>query len=91
MSFLSSFDKYCQLELQEDVKKTLKPHDEILKYKEDITNADFVKFCKPNEQLELKMSELDEFEKNIASKRCLDYVIKSCFKLKSVLDSGRYK
>ncbi|WP_161599206.1 hypothetical protein AB1O99_06110 (plasmid) [Borrelia hermsii] len=41
-------------------------------------------------KLELKMSELDEFEKNIASKRCL-YVIKSCFKLKSVLDLGRYK
>ncbi|AHH04397.1 Hypothetical protein BHY_1447 (plasmid) [Borrelia nietonii YOR] len=50
MGFLSSFDKYCQLELQKNVKKTLKPHDEILKYKEDITNADFVKFCKLNEQ-----------------------------------------
>ncbi|AHH04166.1 Hypothetical protein BHY_1215 (plasmid) [Borrelia nietonii YOR] len=74
-------DKYCQLELQKDVKKTQKFHDEILKCREDIANADFVKSCRLNEQLDLKMSEVDELEKTLQVKRCLDGVKKYCLNL----------
>ncbi|QTL83973.1 DUF603 domain-containing protein [Borrelia miyamotoi] len=33
LTFLSSFNRYCQLELQDDVKQADKLHNEILKYK----------------------------------------------------------
>ncbi|ATQ17962.2 DUF603 domain-containing protein (plasmid) [Borrelia miyamotoi] len=36
LTFLSSFNRYCQLELQDDDKKANRLHNDILQYKQDI-------------------------------------------------------
>ncbi|WAZ72775.1 DUF603 domain-containing protein (plasmid) [Borrelia miyamotoi] len=85
LTFLSSFNQYCQLELQDDVTRANKLHNEILKYKQDTSNTDSNDF-----ELSLRLSELKELEKNIETKR-MDLCYKVLLKLKSVLDITKYK
>ncbi|WAZ72567.1 DUF603 domain-containing protein (plasmid) [Borrelia miyamotoi] len=85
LTFLSSFNQYCQLELQDDVTRANKLHNEILKYKQDTSNIDSNDF-----ELSLRLSELKELEKNIETKR-MDLCYKVLLKLKSVLDITKYK
>ncbi|AOW96136.1 DUF603 domain-containing protein [Borrelia miyamotoi] len=86
LTFLSSFNKYCQLELQDDVKQADKLHNEILQCRKDITNAD----SNDSFSLNLKISELKELEKKIETKK-MDLCYKVLLKLKSVIDITKYK
>ncbi|QTL84275.1 DUF603 domain-containing protein [Borrelia miyamotoi] len=86
LTFLSSFNKYCQLELQDDVKQADKLHNEILQCRKDITNAD----SNDSFSLNLKISELKELKKKIETKK-MDLCYKVLLKLKSVLDITKYK
>ncbi|AOW96096.1 DUF603 domain-containing protein [Borrelia miyamotoi] len=84
LTFLSSFNRYCQLELQDDVKQADKLHNEILKYKQDIADSN------DSFNLNLKISELKELEKKIETKK-MDLCYKVLLKLKSVIDITKYK
>ncbi|WAZ91763.1 hypothetical protein [Borrelia miyamotoi] len=84
LTFLSSFNRYCQLELQDDVKQADKLHNEILKYKQDIADSN------DSFNLNLKISELKELEKKIETKK-MDLCYKVPLKLKSVIDITKYK
>ncbi|WP_338321075.1 DUF603 domain-containing protein [Borrelia miyamotoi] len=85
LTFLTSFNQYCHLELQDDVTRANKLHNEILQYKQDTSNTDSNDF-----ELSLRLSELKELEKNIETKR-MDLCYKVLLKLKSVLDITKYK
>ncbi|QFP42553.1 DUF603 domain-containing protein (plasmid) [Borrelia miyamotoi] len=88
LTFLASFNRYCQLELQDDVKKANQLHNEILQCKQDIENADSNDSCSLSH--ELTLSELKELEKNIETKK-MNLCYKFLLKLKSVPDTSTYK
>ncbi|UPA11666.1 DUF603 domain-containing protein (plasmid) [Borrelia parkeri] len=88
LRFLNSFNKYFQLELQEDLSRAVALHEEIENQKEKIRNSDSNNYASLNEELVLKITKLNELETSIASKE-MTLCYKPLLKLKSVLDLSK--